>query len=234
MVQARKAIGLAIAVGCLGVTGCAHEAPELRPAAGVSNGTSGREISQLNHQVRFTAEAVPWSGPASIKQAVTPVRVVIQNQGNTPIIVGLSHFVLVAPDGTRYAALPPFKINGTVLDPQVGYTRMAPEFQYRGFLAAPYYGPIYPEFPQFTEFEAEPSYYDLHYAYWRKAALPTPQMLASALPEGALEPGGWLAGWLYFEQVSDDDKSVDLKATFLSAQNQSEVATFDMPFRVVD
>jgi hypothetical protein len=59
--------------------------------------------------------------------------------------------------------------------------------------------------------------------------LPTPEMVGAALPEGVLNPGGYISGWLYFEKVDDDESRVQLRASMRNIEEEP-IARLTVPF----
>jgi hypothetical protein len=63
--------------------------------------------------------------------------------------------------------------------------------------------------------------------------LPTADMIHKALPEGVLEPGGKVTGFLYFEDVKTDKND---KATFttdlVNAATGEPVASIRIPIEI--
>jgi len=167
-------------------------------------------------QVRVIAQAREWPGPARIAEVVTPLRIIIENGSTKPLQVRYSSFKLTGPNGEHYHAIPPRRVTGVVDTEE--YIR--PGFTYSRFYAAPYFYNYYSGVPTYSgEFSLEAPYHELYDGYWDgRAILPTPEMIARALPEGVLNPGGRLDGYVYFE-VPQQPKGagvalqVDLKAT---------------------
>lgn len=80
----------------------------------------------------------------------------------------------------------------------------------------------------------DPLYYEHYYPYWRQARveLPTAEMLRFALPEGMLEEGGVLAGFLYFEPVDAEVSPVTFQADVVDIVSGKMIATLEIPFVV--
>jgi hypothetical protein len=74
-----------------------------------------------------------------------------------------------------------------------------------GFYVAPYLRRHYPFFTPFNgPFLHDPFYYDSFHPAMKRVSLPTGDMVQKALPEGVLEPGGRITGFLYLETADFD------------------------------
>ena len=86
---------------------------------------------------------------------------------------------------------------------------------------APYYSAVYSTMGVY-----DPYYYDAYETYYADIDLPTPEMLQHALPEGVVDPGGSVTGFIYFEDVSDDVPRVEFRGQLVDA------STGTIPFAV--
>ena len=184
-----------ILVLALVLVGCAAQ---LRPApeAVVLPGP-GRAAIAEEAGVRVVASADAWRGdPEGLTQVVTPMLVRIENNGADAVQVRYEGFALVADDGRRYAAIPPFDVRGVVS------SVVRPIYPVYGPVA-PFSWSLYPYMgvaPGVYPFD--PFYGDVYWPYWQRwVNLPTGDMVQKALPEGLLQPGGRSTGFLYFEDV---------------------------------
>jgi hypothetical protein len=79
-------------------------------------------------------------------------------------------------------------------------------------------------------------FYDPYYGpppYVRcEEPLPTEDMLGRALPEGSLENGGTVAGFLYFQGVADRERQVILQARLVDASTGEAFGELRIPFQV--
>jgi hypothetical protein len=232
-----RAAGLAALL--LIVAGCAGE-PQLVPAPGAERVSPGGSIAVTSaSDVTVTVDPDAWRGSVQIGNAVTPMHVKIENQSDNKLRIRYSDFAMIAGNGDRYAALPPYDIRGTVAGPAParGYSpvdRLG--FTYDGFYVAPFYRFIYPGLAVYDghPFLFDPLYYEHYYPYWRQARveLPTAEMLRFALPEGMLEEGGVLAGFLYFEPVDAEVSPVTFQADVVDIVSGKMIATLEIPFVV--
>jgi hypothetical protein len=68
--------------------------------------------------VRMVIVPDQWSGsPADLRDVATPLRVTIENRSNQPLRIRYREFKLVGEGSFRSAAIPPYKIEGTVVKP---------------------------------------------------------------------------------------------------------------------
>jgi len=211
----------ALAAAALGLGACTTTSLALAPGAPTVPGLENVAVSEVAG-VSVRVQADDWQGDPAVERTVQPVRVTIDNDGTAPIRVRYGDFALVAPDGHRYAALPPFRIEGQLMSPMLadGYAPFySPRFMYRGFYVAPYFARIYPGIPVYpgpASYFYDPFYYGFYYPDMLSAIRPTVEMLSLALPEGLIEPGGSVTGFLYFEHVSRNDPSVIFRQELVS------------------
>jgi hypothetical protein len=192
----RLAMGkTAVAAGLLVLISGCTTTPELSPAPSANEAQSleAAAVSTVEG-VHIVARADAWTGRPEIKEEVTPLRVTIENNSTQPLRIRYSEFALVSPTGKRYAALPPFAIEGAVEEPvqvESDYAVPRPAFSYNRFSVAPYYAATFPAMQSYPgSFYYDQLYYDRYYTYWREISLPTEEMLEQALPEGVVDHGG--------------------------------------------
>lgn len=163
--------------------------------------------------VRVTARADAWTGEGRVPRYVTPVLITVANGGALPLRIQYRQFALLGPEGSRFAALPPFQVPGGLHVPLGVLTAgpaALPGFVADGFEIAGFYAALYPDLPVADSIGFEPLYYN-YYAYWYDTWLPNAGMLVRALPEGVLNPGGRVRGYLYFEKVNPALARVQLR-----------------------
>ena len=199
--------------------GCAAT---LKPAPGANPAPGGGATASAGG-VEMVTMTPDFPGIVDIEGVVTPVKVAITNTGNSTVLIRYSDFKLVGADGTVYPALPLYKIDGTASAPTSGlYGPIgSPLFLHRGFRVAPYYGGLYPGIPRFGgRFGGWGRYdwndYDLAFGGLHSVKLPTPEMYRNVLPEGVLDPGGSLQGWLYFKHVGNQKGDIAFDASVMS------------------
>jgi hypothetical protein len=57
-------------------------------------------------------------------------------------------------------------------------------------------------------------------------------MLSQALPEGVLQPGGRVAGFLYFHRIRQSDGRVTFAEDVIDANTRERIATLRIPLLV--
>jgi hypothetical protein len=220
------------------------------PGANLMPGTT-EAVDTTVEGVQVVVDSYAWNGDPAILDEITPLKVTIKNNSGKSLLVRYRDFAITSQSGKFYAALPPFKITGTVDKPVLaaGYPLMAePYFDNDGFLIAPYYSEIYPDIPSvygddfaFDDFGFDndygwpyydPFYYNEYYTYWATIDLPTPRMLRLALPEGIIKNGGHVSGFLYFQEVSPKLDLVNFRTDLVNAKNSQTFGTATIPFVV--
>ncbi len=200
--------------------------------------------------VRAWAEGT-WTGfPANLPDYVTPVHVTLENRSGRTVRLAYQDFALRGGTGVRYAALPPFSIPAAVGDAAAPGTVVLADYHpakpvtphppprpvhprihvHRFFVAPPYAG-VYVGFPLWPHLWAWNAAY---YAQWRPlwpSALPSDDMLQRALPEGALEDGGVVSGFVYFQHAGRE-ANVTLELSLHDAQTGDALGTAALPFVV--
>ena len=210
---------------------------DVAPAPGVqeAEGIFNAAVSQVDG-VNMTVQSDAWTGPAAISQEVVPLRVEIQNESARPVRVQYDGFALVTPEGERHSALPPYEIEGEVTRPVLSreYDPMEEVgWEYDDYQLAPYYGPIYPDVTTYEDdWYWKPTYYNEYYTYWSERDLPTPEMLMNALPEGVVNAGGNVSGFIYFEEVEEDADRVRFVADLVDAETGSIFGEISIPMTV--
>jgi hypothetical protein len=225
---------LFLASAALGLTGCRPMSADLEPAATAETIPRDDDAAQASeHGLAIVAEATTWPGEGFITQRVTPLRVTITNGSDRMVLIHYRDIELVGSSGQRYRALPPIQINGTVdsMDPHIH--AVEPGLEYRDFAVADRYVPAYPGIRTFNgAFAYDRDYYQTYYPHWHfEEALPTPEMILAALPEGVIEPGGYVSGWLYFHKVDAAEAKVQLHADLHPVDDEAPIAELWIPFR---
>lgn len=105
-----------------------------------------------------------------------------------------------------------------------------PAFTYNGFYTAPTYSPMWTGLTAWSgPFDADPLYYDTYYSKW-PVQLPTADMVASALPEGVIQPNGSISGFVYFQDVPEGVERVDLRLDLVDANTGERFGQISIPF----
>lgn len=209
------------------VAGCAST---LSPAP-VANEVAGRgegAMVQANG-VKMVARASAWEGvPSNLAAKLTPMLVTISNDSEVPVRVRYNELMLVVPEGRVYKALPPFQIDG-----QLAQRTIAPLYPPSRFSYAPYFSPFIPGATIYSgAFPYHRPYWDRYATVLRTVNLPSDDMLARAMPEGVIEPGGEVRGFVYFPGVGGDVEPVRLRADLVNAETGEMLVPLAIPFVV--
>ena len=227
------AAALLLAAGCIPET-------QLRPDPSAQRLQGDKDAARAEASgVQLVADGAAWKGmPENLERSLTPVRVTLENRSGRPVRLAYGDFALVSPESHfRYAAIPPLTLSGASLSSGYGgsgredflplgpgpgwgygpYGRYASGGRWgRGPFIGPYRDPFYP-YP---------------YAAQCEERLPTQDMLEQALPEGTLEDGGRVEGFLYFQGVAARESRVVLQARLVDASSGEPLGTLDIPFQV--
>lgn len=256
----RRAPWLPVLAALLLAAGCVSET-RLIPFSATSPQRADTAMAE-EQQVRLVADGDAWRGnPSRLEHYLTPVLVRIDNRGDRPLVVRHDLFELVGESGFRYATLSPFErgdregFSSTELQPGPyisSYYTQPPEATY-GQLTPAYYGHRYGGFyGGFGGFGGRSYWYDPWWygSYWWPGwydpwfygptyavpyyiePLPTRDMVRRALPEGTLEPGASISGFLYFQDVGNREDSVTLRARLVDAQTEEGIGEITIPFFV--
>lgn len=231
-----RALG-AVAAALLFAAGCIPET-RLRPTteAQLIQGDSSAARAEASGVV-LVADGAAWKGtPGNLERSLTPVLVRLENHSGRPVRLQYGDFALVGSESRfRYAAVPPLSLSqgAASVEPGTGGAGRAAlhlgfgagwgryyhrgRYGPRGPFVGPYYDPFYPN-PYYGASCQEP--------------LPTQDMLTQALPEGTLEEGGRVEGFLYFQGVAERESRVVLQARLVDANTGEPLGTVDIPFQV--
>jgi len=217
-------------VGAVWTLGCARTVAELTPAPGATraSGTGeGATATVAGVQVVARSKAWRWD-PTDLDTKVTPILVEFQNNGDRPVIVRYNHISLMDDAGNRFNVMPPYDIDGTLSE---AFTVQNPYYGFNRFAVAPYLSRWYPRFSRYDgAFAYDPAYYRPYYTRYLTVALPTPEMVHRALPEGVISSGGRAAGFVYFEAFHRGAKSLTLDVDIVDAVSGAVLGTAQIPF----
>jgi len=209
--------------------GCATE-PELEPAPTaqrLTGKTTGAKDSQSGIIIEAHVDAWRWT-PARLAHELTPIRVRIENESERALLLRYDEFRLATPAGFEFAALPPFDIEEEVTQRFSGYA-----YASRGFHVAPHLARYHPHFGiTHHAFPHHGHHYIHYYPIYREFELPTRDMVARALPEGALDPGGVMTGFLYFADLEamQTSKRITFRFVLIDAETRERFGLIEIPF----
>lgn len=183
--------------------------------------------------VEVVVSANAWSGvPKSLDGWVTPLLVTLTNDSARKLELRYEHFSLATRGGTTCAALPPFHVSGAANTPIEAY------YTPHGFGVARYLGPWYPRWTTWDgPFPYHRAYYFTTWTTWDdwrtmlRVNLPSDDMIQKALPEGVLDPGGRITGFVYFEELRDS-LHTDFTFRLIDAVTGEPFGVLEVPFIV--
>jgi hypothetical protein len=209
--------------------GCGHGVLRPGPSARVIDGAPGAAYS-VAAGVRCSADVGAWRGRAAdLAGDVVPVKVWIKNGSGRAIRLLAEDFVLVGKSGHSYRPIPVLPLG----DAEGPAPRdVEPMYASSKFYVAPRLHGVYPTLePWRTPLQRDEQLYDRQYRRWGKHR-PTVEMIRMALPEGVLDDGGMISGFLYFENPVDEESRVTFQADFGRDDGSGTVAAVEIPFRV--
>jgi hypothetical protein len=230
--------GLAVVLMCV-MAGCIPEAQlQPRPDARSLAGDTSAAVAETAG-VRLIADGAAWKGhPGNLERRLTPVKIYLENHSGRTLSIRYELFDLVGGSRFHYAALSPARMEEShEAGPTcvAGYVPMHSWGLYAGwgpFIGWPGHSPWHSWWPG--------PYWDPFYGPWYGPApyvrceepLPTRDMENRALPEGSLENGGTVAGFLYFQKVTDRERQVILQARLVDANTGEPFGGLSIPFQV--
>jgi hypothetical protein len=213
----------------LALSACAHY-PVIKPEPSVPRAPGNQNVAIAdNAGVRVLVAGDAWKGdPSNLAEIFTPVHLTVENHSGKALRIMYSDFALTGSTGFRYAAIPPLLARGAVAQ----VSPVPPRFYADRFYIAGHYGYYYPALTPWTyPFPYDPWYFDRYYGYWQEP-LPTPDMLAEALPEGAIQDSGRVAGFLYFQDVAKMESRVNFEMNLVDASTGQSFGSVAIPFNV--
>jgi len=212
--------------------GCTGKQLRPAPEAQLVPGKDNVAVAQ-NDGVRMTVEPNAWFGrPRTLDEEMVPLRVTIENRSDQPLRIRYNELQLQMPSGLSLRALPPMKIEGTARV-TADHPVIVPRFGYSGFYVAPWYSPYYDPFyvglrPWMYPWTFDRLYYDRYYPSW-EVELPTRDMREYAIPEGVIQPGGSVSGFLYFSQLPPDTDRVTFAAHLVNGKDGNGFGKLAVP-----
>jgi hypothetical protein len=200
---------------------CVHQ-KVLEPAAGVPVASGRRDVAEAaTAGVTVMATGDSWKGdPPGLGSLFTPVGVTIENHSGKALRVTYRDFSLSGASGFHYAAIRPIRARGTLSAP--GTTSAASQ---------PTYADVYPAVDDWPGPVVYAPYQSHGFdAIWPER-LPTQDMLAKAIPEGALQEGGKVSGFVYFQSVTGREPAVEFEMTLANATDGQAFGRIGIPFR---
>jgi hypothetical protein len=181
--------------------------------------------------VRVAASGDDWTArPADLPDRLTPVRVRIVNHSGRALQILYDRFALAGARGRLYRPLPPVPLSHERPLDSAGTVR--PFFASASFFVRPACRDVYPSLPPWHDrLPSEDGFYERQYKLWGRD-LPTPEVQRMGLPEGVLEDGGQITGFLFFENATGRESKLLFKANLEADQGGRTVTAISIPFRV--
>jgi hypothetical protein len=187
--------------------------------------------------VKVTVDGAAWDGePSWANSAVMPVQVTIQNSSGRPLNVSSAQFWMIGQSGARYRALPllpphnPDKPQPPNRGAAVGPVPRALFFA-RGFYLAPHMSAAFPRCTVYPVFSYDKAFYEHGYASW-PGALPSQDMLSRALPDGVIDDGGIVSGFVYFPMLPRSERHVQFDLRLVDTERGTPLAEAVVPLAV--
>jgi hypothetical protein len=212
---------VATVVAAFALEACVHQ-PVLEPAAGAPLAEGRQNVAETaDAGVSVAVTGDSWKGdPPGLGILFTPVRVTINNHSGKTLRVSHRDFSLSGSSGFHYAAKAPTKAHGTLRGPGLTSAASQPH--------SAYVYPLVDAWPGGVAYT--PFLYD-GFDTNRPEQLPTQDMLSKALPEGGLENGGEIAGFVYFQSVAGRESAVEFEMTLADAGNGQTFGHVAIPFQ---
>lgn len=187
-----------------------------------------------------------WRGlPHNLDAVLSPLQVTIENQSGHPVRVRSADFALVGSNGFHYSALSPLNLqdgsgNGS---PRADLPPLPADAYAIGVAELAYHRPWPPRFinPHFYPGWSfySPGWYPWAYGWpydpyyhGSPVSLPTRDMIEQALPEGVVDNGGRVGGFLFFRGVSNREQQVTFEMQINDATSGEKLGTLAIPLLV--
>lgn len=219
---------LFVALALLLTAGCAPQQAALTPAPSAQEEPGATKAATAEVAgVRVTVAPDQWTGPPATIPEVRALHAAIDNRSGRPLRLRYNEFRLMSPAGTTATALPPHQIERTAVTaiPQ-------PAFHSHRFWVAPHHTHFYPHMtPWPHRFAFDEAYYTRHYGLWHEY-YPTQEIVEQAIPEGVLDDGGQVAGFVYFQEIDPELTRITFTMELVDAQTEESFGTVQLPFLV--
>lgn len=204
-------------LGSVALLSACATTPPLVPAEGETTvaGVPAAAVGE-SQGVRVIADADAWRAfPRDLGVAI-PMRVRIENQSGVPLRITYDAFTLAVQGGMVMAAVPPLDVRGQAWvrnfsdpGPSMGgsFGWYGHPMRHHGFYLAPGYRRYYPGIGRWYGRWGYGGTWSWAPPAW-PVELPTRDMLVHAIPEGVLEEGGVVDGFIYFPILPKEAQSV--------------------------
>jgi hypothetical protein len=213
----------------VGLLGCSHGMLVPASTATVVPGAP-RAAFAIAGGVRCSAD-VGQAGEVGgdLPRGVVPVKVRVVNQSGSPVGLLQQNFALVGSSGRVYRPLPVLPMGG---ENHQRPPRLLPVYASTKFFVAPRLRDAYPTLePWSAPLNRDEAAYENRRRRWGKDG-PSLEVMRMALPEGVLDDGGIISGFLFFESPLDKEDRVAFHADLGSSDGQTSIASIAIPFQV--
>ena len=169
--------------------------------------------------VRIFVSADSWQGdPANLPELYTPVLLRVENHSGKAVRIAYRDMRLHGSSGSRYRVVSPQQFSGIVpagyssFEPAVG-----PRFDHDRFFVDPEFS-----YPQDSIPHADGR-------YSKPEPWATPDMIAEALPEGAVDDGVLVSGFVYFPALRKGESAARF-VMHLTDADGPELGLVSIPF----
>jgi hypothetical protein len=216
-------------VWLLGIGGWLSCAPvfTLAPAPGAQRVPGQAQAAEQHVQgINLRVNGAAWPGSPTVQELLTPLQLSIANSSGRSLRLRYDAFALAGPTGFRLTPLPPYQVIS-----QAPSEVINPSFYYDHFFVAPPYSRHYFGVPPWAgPFPYDPLYYPNFYGYW-PYTLPTREILQQAIPEGVVEDGGRVTGFLYFQRLNRSWTEVSFQAELVDAKSGESFGKISIPLQ---
>jgi hypothetical protein len=202
------------------------------------NNPTGYSLSMAVTNVagaNVSVDGAAWNGdPDWANAEVMPVQVTIQNFSGRPLNISAAQFQLIGQNGARYRALPllpPHNPDKAQVPRGAAVGPVRALFYARGFYVAPHMSAAFPRYAVYPVFSYDKRYYERGYSTW-PGALPSRDMLSRALPDGVLDDGGIVSGFVYFPMLPRSERHVQFDLQLVDTERGRSIAQAVVPLAV--
>jgi hypothetical protein len=171
--------------------------------------------------VRIFVSASSWQGdPPNLSELYTPVLLRVENHSGKAVRIAYRDMRLHGSRGARYRVVTPQQFSGGIVpasyssfEPEIG-----PRFDHDRFSADPEFSYREDSIPRDDG------------QRWHREPWATPDMIAEALPEGAVDDGGRVSGFVYFPALGGGESADRFVMRVADADGGSDLGLVSIPF----
>ncbi|NLD98327.1 MAG: hypothetical protein GX640_00500 [Fibrobacter sp.] len=155
--------------------------------------------------VKIELEEFYLPGAESAKK-IAIYKVKIINHSSAKLLIRYKNFKIITQKaGYTFNALPPYEIFGSSHKQMVVLPYPFPvhhQIEHFRFSVAPFSSRMYQELPVSNHlFTIDSSYYSMHFNKLAVSGISVERILEKIVPEGVVDTGGYISGYLYFEKI---------------------------------